>query len=608
MVAKCLEVTIGSTASLKENKTVNKIDPYAVLCYNGVERRTDVECGAAGRAVWNHRFNFLLPDREQDYPPEMDVHIWDKVNGQDKYMGFCKVHLEQVYLRQSMDAVWPVHQRNGKLLGHIRFHFSILVEDVNGEGALPSAPPETPTPLLEHPRANRRTNTSIAKVTSSVQEPSNKALGCTGNALGAHNKGKAADSTVTAAAASNEALEVLLLAMRQALLQQQEQQPQQQQKQQLQPQQKQQPQQQYQQQQQHKQRNSQSPDTHQNAPKIYQPQPKRINPASVAPPAAMPSSPMGPPSPSSLRFSPSKAFKKVTATSRHAVRSGAVTAVDGRPSAADVDSRDSQTALASSAVQRFTNNGGAGFAPAKPLPPLSVIGGGDGVNDGHAATEGASAFAPVQQRSGAGASSNGPALASALTAFASTASAFGSALPSASAAASTVGGGNRSAAQPPSTPDALAADVLSKGWDLSAIASLTSAVLSASGKGTPQGKNSTSTVAAAAAAGTRPGGVSASSATASGAPAGARPGTGANRQAIMNQELIAEALCMALLGEAGRAEPARKQGKSAGPGAAGSNGSKRSWELQEKRGEMGVGAGVGADDVADEGPKRQRVA
>ncbi|CAI5966673.1 unnamed protein product [Closterium sp. NIES-64] len=318
------------------------------------------KCGAAGRAVWNHRFNFLLPDREQDYPPEMDVHIWDKVNGQDKYMGFCKVHLEQVYLRQSMDAVWPVHQRNGKLL-------------------------------------------------------------------------------------------------------------------------------------------------------------------------------------------------------------------------------------------------------AKPLPPLSVIGGGDGANDGPAATEGASAFAPVQERSGAGASSNGPALASALTAFASKASAFGAAPPASSAAASTADGGNRSAAQPPSTPDALAAEVLSKGWDLSAIASLTSAVLSASGKGIPQGKNSTSSVAAAA-AGTRPGGVSASSAAASGTP-GARAGTGANRQAIMNQELIAEALCMALLGEAGRAEPARKQGKSAGPGAAGLNGSKRIWELQEeKRGEVGLGAGIGADDVEDEGPKRQRVA
>ncbi|CAI6008056.1 unnamed protein product [Closterium sp. NIES-65] len=253
-----------------------------------------LSCGAAGRAVWNHRFNFLLPDREQDYPPEMDVHIWDKVNGQDKYMGFCKVHLEQVYLRQSMDAVWP-------------------------------------------------------------------------------------------------------------------------------------------------------------------------------------------------------------------------------------------------------------------------------------------------------------------------ASAFGAAPPASSAAASTADGGNRSAAQPPSTPDALAAEVLSKGWDLSAIASLTSAVLSASGKGIPQGKNSTSSVAAAA-AGTRPGGVSASSAAASGTP-GARAGTGANRQAIMNQELIAEALCMALLGEAGRAEPARKQGKSAGPGAAGLNGSKRIWELQEeKRGEVGVGAGIGADDVEDEGPKRQRVA
>ncbi|CAI5476682.1 unnamed protein product [Closterium sp. Yama58-4] len=449
MVAKCLEVTIGSTASLKENKTVNKIDPYAVLCYNGVERRTDVECGAAGRAVWNHRFNFLLPDREQDYPPEMDVHIWDKVNGQDKYMGFCKVHLEQVYLRQSMDAVWPVHQRNGKLLGHIRFHFSILVEDVNADGALPSAPPETPTPLLEHPRVNRRTNTNMGKPTipaASVQEASNKAVACTGNALGAQNKGKVADSSVTAAAASNEALE---------------------------------------------------------------PQPKRINPASAAPPATMASSPMGPPSPNSLRLSPSKAFKKVTATSRHAVRpgscngsgnttdctdggSGAVTAIDGRPSTTDFNSRDSQTALASSAVQRFTNNGAAGFTPAKPLPPLSVIGGGDGANDGHAATEAASAFAPVHQRSGAGASSDG---------------------------------------------------------------------------------------------------------------------TGANRQAILNQELIAEALCMALLGEAGKAEPVRKQGKSAGPGVAGQDGSKRSWELQEeKRGEAGVGAGIGADDVADEGPKRQRVA
>ncbi|CAI5461006.1 unnamed protein product [Closterium sp. Yama58-4] len=522
-----------------------------------LERRTDVECGAAGRAVWNHRFNFLLPDREQDYPPEMDVHIWDKVNGQDKYMGFCKVHLEQVYLRQSMDAVWPVHQRNGKLLGHIRFHFSILVEDVNGDGALPSAPPETPTPLLEHSRVNRRTNTSIGiatTLTAPVQEASNKAVACSGNALGAYNKGKAADSSVTAAAASNEALE---------------------------------------------------------------PQPKRINPSSAAPPAAMPSSPMGPPSPNSLRFSPSKAFKKVTASSRHAVRpgscngagnttdctdggSGAVTAIDARPSIADVDSRDSQTALASSAVQRFTNNGAAGFAPAKPLPPLSVIGGGDGANDGHAATEAASAFAPVHQRSGAATSSGGPALASALTAFASTASA---------SAASTVGGAHRSAAQPLSTPDALAADVLTKGWDLSAIASLTSAVLSASGKGTPQGKNSMTSVAAAtAAAGTRPGGVSASSAPANGAPSGARAGTGANRQAILNQELIAEALCMALLGEAGKAEPARKQGKNADPGAAGPNGSKRSWELQLEKREVGVGAGIGADDVVDEGPKRQRIA
>ncbi|GJP44591.1 hypothetical protein CLOM_g3969 [Closterium sp. NIES-68] len=591
MVAKCLEVTIGSTASLKENKTVNKIDPYAVLCYNGVERRTDVECGAAGRAVWNHRFNFLLPEREQDYPPEMDVHIWDKVNGQDKYMGFCKVHLEQVYLRQSMDAVWPVHQRNGKLLGHIRFHFSILVEDVNGVGSLPSAPlpsapPETPVPLLEHPRVNRRTNISSGKVpvaAASLQEASNKEDASRSNAFGMNIKGKAGGSSEAAAAVSNDALEVLLLAMRQALVQQQQQQPQ----------------------------NSQSADKQQHAPKIYQPQPKRVSPASAAPPAAVPSSPMGPPSPNSLKFSPSKAFKKVPASARHAARpascngaGNATDCTDGRPSAPDVDSRDSETALASSAAQRFLNNGAAGFAPAKPLPPLSVIGGGDGANDRPAASEAASAFLPVQQRSAAGASSGGTAFASALTGFAPTAS-YLAATPAASAAA----GGNKSDGQPPSTPDALAADVLAKGWDLSAIASLTSAVLSASGKGTPRGNKSTSFAAAAE---TRAGAASAA-AIQRGASGGARSGSGGNRQAILNQELIAEALCMALLGETGRAEPARKQGKSVAPGpgggaGAGLTGSKRSWEAQEeKREEAGLG-GSGAEDVGGEGLKRHRVA
>lgn len=150
MVAKCLEVTVGPTASLKENKaSTNKIDPYAVLRLGPVERRTDSGGAPGSRPVWNHRFNFLLPDDPEEYSQELVVQIWDKVDGVDKFLGTCKVQLGQIYLRGSMDVVQPVHRKSGKLLGHMRFHFSILVEDMNADRDSPSPPPPTPLALSQ---------------------------------------------------------------------------------------------------------------------------------------------------------------------------------------------------------------------------------------------------------------------------------------------------------------------------------------------------------------------------------------------------------------------------------------------------------------------------
>ena len=67
MVVKCLEVTVGSTAGLKENRASTRNDPFAVVRLGGVEYRTDEGRGASSRVVWNHRYSFLLPE-EDDVP------------------------------------------------------------------------------------------------------------------------------------------------------------------------------------------------------------------------------------------------------------------------------------------------------------------------------------------------------------------------------------------------------------------------------------------------------------------------------------------------------------------------------------------------------------
>ena len=47
-------------------------------------------------------------------------------------IGSCKVPLGALYVRGSLDSVQAVHRKSGKLLGHMRFHLSLLVPDGSG--------------------------------------------------------------------------------------------------------------------------------------------------------------------------------------------------------------------------------------------------------------------------------------------------------------------------------------------------------------------------------------------------------------------------------------------------------------------------------------------
>lgn len=143
MPKRCLEVTVGSTAALKENRASTRQDPFAIVRLGDVAHRTDSDPQAGSRPVWNHRFSFLLPEDPGDAstPQELHVEVWDKSEGGDKYIGACTLPLSQVHARGSMDAVQAVHRKSGKLLGHIRFHLSILVEDPAPERLFPASPP-----------------------------------------------------------------------------------------------------------------------------------------------------------------------------------------------------------------------------------------------------------------------------------------------------------------------------------------------------------------------------------------------------------------------------------------------------------------------------------
>eukprot|EP00850_Spirogloea_muscicola_P026116 SM005633S18629 [mRNA] locus=s5633:2:929:- [translate_table: standard] len=139
MPARMLEVTVGSTAALKESRSTNRQDPYAVLRLGDAEFSTNSSAQAGARPVWNHRFQCMLP--EDPCPQELEVEIWDKPEsggGPDKFIGSCKVDLSPVYAAGDLAINQAVLRRSGKLLGHVRFHFQILVEHT-GEAA--AAPP-----------------------------------------------------------------------------------------------------------------------------------------------------------------------------------------------------------------------------------------------------------------------------------------------------------------------------------------------------------------------------------------------------------------------------------------------------------------------------------
>eukprot|EP00850_Spirogloea_muscicola_P003527 SM000014S00315 [mRNA] locus=s14:647747:650121:- [translate_table: standard] len=129
MPARMLEVTVGSTAALKESRSTNRQDPYAVLRLGDAEFSTNSSTQAGARPVWNHRFQCMLP--EDPCPQELEVEIWDKPEsggGPDKFIGSCKVDLSPVYATGDLAINQAVLRRSGKLLGHVRFHFQILVE------------------------------------------------------------------------------------------------------------------------------------------------------------------------------------------------------------------------------------------------------------------------------------------------------------------------------------------------------------------------------------------------------------------------------------------------------------------------------------------------
>jgi len=143
---RCLEVTLGSTASLKENKASNKVDPYAVLRLGDVECRTNSELVPGSRPVWNHRFNFLLPRDAREDPRELHVEVWDNSSGADAFLGSCRIAMGRVYQRLSGDITQPVHRTCGKLVGHLRFHFAVLLEDASRGPETPPLP-QPPAPL-----------------------------------------------------------------------------------------------------------------------------------------------------------------------------------------------------------------------------------------------------------------------------------------------------------------------------------------------------------------------------------------------------------------------------------------------------------------------------
>ncbi|CAI5462877.1 unnamed protein product [Closterium sp. Yama58-4] len=136
MVARCLEVTVGSTSGLKDSKSTTKSDPYAVLRLGSQQHRTHTSCSQISRPVWNHRFSFLLPEDGQG-PMDLHVQFWDKADAGDRILGSCKLNLSPVFADGHLDVMQPVHRRNGKLLGHVRLHLSLLVE---------SSPPSPPRP------------------------------------------------------------------------------------------------------------------------------------------------------------------------------------------------------------------------------------------------------------------------------------------------------------------------------------------------------------------------------------------------------------------------------------------------------------------------------
>eukprot|EP00271_Cylindrocystis_brebissonii_P017185 TRINITY_DN435_c0_g2_i1.p1 TRINITY_DN435_c0_g2~~TRINITY_DN435_c0_g2_i1.p1 ORF type:complete len:899 (-),score=194.26 TRINITY_DN435_c0_g2_i1:2219-4915(-) len=145
---RCLEVTVGSTPTLKENRSSNGSkngagsEPFAVVRLGQQQQRSDAGLPAGSRSAWNHRFNFLLDDGEKD-PEELGVEVWDRVDGEEKCAGSCSVDLAQVFEKGFLEAVRPVHRRNGKLLGHIRFYLCLLVEDPAADLDTDSPPPYT---------------------------------------------------------------------------------------------------------------------------------------------------------------------------------------------------------------------------------------------------------------------------------------------------------------------------------------------------------------------------------------------------------------------------------------------------------------------------------
>eukprot|EP00850_Spirogloea_muscicola_P003161 SM000012S25423 [mRNA] locus=s12:1055551:1057913:+ [translate_table: standard] len=150
MPARMLEVTVGSTAALKESRSTNRQDPYAVLRLGDAEFSTNSSAQAGARPVWNHRFQCILP--EDPCPQELEVEIWDKPEsggGPDKFIGSCKVDLSPVYAAGDLAINQAVLRRSGKLLGHVRFYFQILVE-YSGEAAaaLPLQRPAATLALL----------------------------------------------------------------------------------------------------------------------------------------------------------------------------------------------------------------------------------------------------------------------------------------------------------------------------------------------------------------------------------------------------------------------------------------------------------------------------